>query len=123
MRAIKKAKRIIEKDPKTAKANNKIDAEFNALKNTMVVTTGDMYVGAAEPQLREKLSTIYASVAQQFDAPSPSQKDNIENVMDLYSKATTSLNALKGKYKTKLIDQGTKLGIPFQLKSFATVRS
>ncbi|GGD32041.1 WD40/YVTN/BNR-like repeat-containing protein [Flavobacterium orientale] len=111
-------KKIIEKDPKTAKANNKIDAEFNALKNTMVVTTGDMYVGAAEPQLREKLSTIYASVAQQFDAPSPSQKDNIENVMDLYSKATTSLNALKGKYKTKLIDQGTKLGIPFQLKSF-----
>ncbi|WP_291113900.1 WD40/YVTN/BNR-like repeat-containing protein [Flavobacterium sp. UBA6135] len=111
-------KKIIEKDPKTAKANNKIYAEFNALKNTMVVTTGDMYVGAAEPQLREKLSTIYASVAQQFDAPSPSQKDNIENVMDLYSKATTSLNALKGKYKTKLIDQGTKLGIPFQLKSF-----
>lgn len=111
-------KKIIEKDPKTAKANNKIDAEFNALKNTMVVTTGDMYVGAAEPQLREKLSTIYASVAQQFDAPSPSQKDNIENVMDLYSKATTSLTALKGKYKTKLIDQGAKLGIPFQLKSF-----
>jgi len=111
-------KKIIEKDPKTAKANNKIDAEFNALKNSMVVTTGDMYVGAAEPQLREKLSTIYASVAQQFDAPSPSQKDNIENVMDLYSKATTSLTALKGKYKTKLIDQGTKLGIPFQLKSF-----
>lgn len=111
-------KKIIEKDPKAAKANNKIDAEFNALKNTMVVTTGDMYVGAAEPQLREKLSTIYASVAQQFDAPSPSQKDNIENVMDLYSKATTGLTALKGKYKTKLIDQGAKLGIPFQLKSF-----
>lgn len=111
-------KKIIEKDPKTAKANNKIDAEFNALKNTMVVTTGDMYVGAAEPQLREKLSTIYASVAQQFDAPSPSQKDNIENVMDLYSKATTSLTTLKGKYKAKLIDQGAKLGIPLQLKSF-----
>ena len=104
-------KKIIEKDPKTAKANNKIDAEFNALKNTMVVTTGDMYVGAAEPQLREKLSTIYASVAQQFDAPSPSQKDNIENVMDLYSKATIISQLME-----VLTDKNVKEYLPEKLK-------
>lgn len=109
--------KIIEKNPKTQKANGKIDSEFNSLKNTMVVTTGDMYVGAAEPQLREKLSTIYATIAGQFDAPSPSQKANIENVMDLYKTAQTGFEALKAKYKNKLIEQATQQGIPFALKT------
>jgi hypothetical protein len=111
-------KKIIEGDPKTAKANNKIDAEFNALKNTMVVTTGDMYVGAAEPQLREKLTAIYSTVASQFDAPSPSQLANIESVMDSFNTTKSTFTNLKSKYKNKLIEQAAKLQIPFSLKSF-----
>ena len=111
-------KKIMEKDPKSAKTNGKIDSELNSLKNTMVVTTGDMYVGAAEPQLREKLSTIYATVASQFDAPSPSQISNIENVMDKFNTAASGFKDLKGKYKSKLMEQAAKLQIPFSLKSF-----
>jgi len=111
-------KKIMEKDPKSAKTNGKIDSELNSLKNTMVVTTGDMYVGAAEPQLREKLSTIYATVASQFDAPSPSQISNIENVMDKFNTAASGFKDLKGKYKSKLMEQAAKLEIPFTLKTF-----
>ncbi len=111
-------KKIMEKDSKSAKTNGKIDSELNSLKNTMVVTTGDMYVGAAEPQLREKLSTIYATVASQFDAPSPSQIANIENVMDKFNTAASGFKDLKGKYKSKLMEQAAKLQIPFSLKSF-----
>ena len=83
----------------------------------MVVTTGDMYVGAAAPELREKLSAIYATVAGQFDAPSPSQKANIENIMDSFKTAQTGFEGLKKKYKTTLIKQGTDLEIPFKLKT------
>jgi hypothetical protein len=111
-------KKIMEKDAKSVKSNGKIDSEFNSLKNTMVVTTGDMYVGAAEPQLREKLSTIYATVASQFDAPSPSQIANIDNVMDKFNTAKSGFNDLKSKYKNKLMEQAAKLQIPFSLKSF-----
>ncbi|MBA4155157.1 hypothetical protein [Flavobacterium sp.] len=111
-------KKIMEKDPKLTKTNGKIDSELNSLKNTMVVTTGDMYVGAAEPQLREKLSTIYATVASQFDAPSPSQVSNIENVMDKFNTAASGFKDLKGKYKSKLMEQAAKLEIPFSLKTF-----
>jgi hypothetical protein len=111
-------KKIMEKDPKSAKTNGKIDSELNSLKNTMVVTTGDMYVGAAEPQLREKLSAIYATVASQFDAPSPSQVSNIENVMDKFNTAASGFKDLKGKYKSKLMEQAAKLQIPFSLKTF-----
>jgi hypothetical protein len=32
----------------------------------MVVTTGDGYVASAEPQLREKVGELYASVAGNF---------------------------------------------------------
>jgi hypothetical protein len=110
--------KIIEKNPKVLKANGKIDSEFNSLKGTMVVTTGDMYVGAAAPELREKLSAIYATVASQFDAPSPSQKANIENIMDKFKTATIGFTELKSKYKNKLVDQAAKLEIPFSLKSF-----
>jgi len=110
--------KIIEKNPKALKANGKIDSEFNSLKGTMVVTTGDMYVGAAAPELREKLSAIYATVAGQFDAPSPSQKANIENIMDKFKTATIGFTELKSKYKNKLVDQAAKLEIPFSLKSF-----
>jgi photosystem II stability/assembly factor-like uncharacterized protein len=111
-------KKIMEKDPKSAKTNGKIDSELNSLKNTMVVTTGDMYVGAAEPQLREKLSAIYATVASQFDAPSPSQVSNIENVMDKFNTAASGFKDLNGKYKSKLMEQAAKLEIPFILKTF-----
>ena len=109
--------KIIEKNPKALKTNGKIDSELNSLKKTMVVTTGDMYVGAAAPELREKLSAIYATVAGQFDAPSPSQKANIENIMDSFKTAQTGFEGLKKKYKTTLIKQGTDLEIPFKLKT------
>ena len=111
-------KKIIEKDSKLAKSNGKIDSEFNSLKNTMVVTTGDMYVESAEPQLREKLTAIYAKVASQFDAPSPSQIENIENVMDKFNTAKSGFDNLKAKYKNKLLEQAAKNQIPFTLKSF-----
>lgn len=110
--------KIIEKSPKALKTNGKIDSELNSLKNTMVVTSGDNYVGAAEPQLREKLSAIYATIATQFDAPSPSQKANIENIIDQFNTAKSGFSDLKSKYKNKLVEQAEKLQIPFTLQSF-----
>jgi hypothetical protein len=111
-------KKIMEKNAKLTKSNGKIDSEFNSLKNTMVVTTGDMYVGAAAPQLREKLTAIYATVASQFDAPSPSQISNIENIMDIFNTAKSGFSDLKSKYKNKIVEQAAKLEIPFTLKTF-----
>jgi hypothetical protein len=105
------------KVPSIKKMNSKISSELNTLKNTMVVTSGDNYVGSAEKQLREKLGSIYSSVAGQFDAPSPSQKANIENVMELFNTAKTKFESLKSSYITKLTDITTKNGVAFKLKT------
>jgi hypothetical protein len=83
----------------------------------MVVTSGDNYVGSAEKQLREKLGAIYSSVAGQFDAPSPSQKANIENVMELFNNAKTKFESIKVNNYKKLNEAAIKNSISFKLKT------
>ncbi len=114
---LKIAALLSEKVPSTKKSNSKIITDFENLKNTMVITTGDNYVGSAEKQLREKLGAIYASIAGQFDAPSPSQKANIENVLELFTTAKTKLEKLKDVHLKKLKDTSNKNNIPFEIKS------
>jgi photosystem II stability/assembly factor-like uncharacterized protein len=109
---------VLAKDPSYKKTHSKLDEAFNKLKNTMVITTGDNYVGSAEKQLREKLGAIYSSVCSQYDAPSPAQKANIVQVMDLYSTAENSFKTLKGTYFGKLIEKGTALGLTPKVKTF-----
>jgi hypothetical protein len=65
-------------------ANNKsllkLNTELDALREKMVVTTGDNYVGTAEDRLREKLNDIYGTVASYYGAPSVTQLENIASL-------------------------------------------
>lgn len=109
---------ISAKDKGYTKTADKINAELNKLKNTMVITTGDNYVGSAEKQLREKLGLIYASVAGQYDAPSPSQKANIESVMETFNKAETEFRRLEKTHFSKILDKVKKINPEYKLKTF-----
>jgi hypothetical protein len=109
--------KILEKEPKN-KINQKFNTDANNLKNTLVVTTGDNYVDSSEPQLREKLSQIYSTIASQFDAPSPSQLENIENINVLFDKAKKSFEDLKAKSFNALIEQGKKQQFNSTIKTF-----
>lgn len=117
---LKTANELSTKIPETKKTNDKLISDFNSLKNTMVITTGDNYVGSAEKQLREKLGAIYASVASQYDAPSPSQKANIENVLELFNTAKNKLEKLKSKHVKKLKEVTQKNNISFEIKTMET---
>lgn len=109
---------IAAKDKSYSKTAVKINAELNKLKNTMVVTTGDNYVGAAEKQLREKLGAIYASVASQYDAPSPSQKANIESIMEIYNKAEVEFKRVEKTHFSKILEKAKKTNPDYKLKTF-----
>ena len=76
--------------------------DFQKQKEKMVITTGDNYVGSAEPQLREKLATLYASIASQFAAPTNSQMQNFETVKDLYDTSLKELEQLNSKNRKKI---------------------
>lgn len=109
---------ISAKDKSYSKTADKINAELNKLKFSMVITTGDNYVGSAEKQLREKLGAIYASVASQYDAPSPSQKANIESVMEMYNKAEAEFKKLEKTHFSKILEKAKKTNPEYKLKIF-----
>ncbi|NQW27808.1 MAG: hypothetical protein HQ474_07835 [Flammeovirgaceae bacterium] len=73
--------------------------ELNRLKETMVITTGDNYVGAAEPQLREKMTAIFQRIENNFGKPTPTELSNVSLISGQFGEAKTNFEAIKRKYR------------------------
>jgi len=78
---------VIEKNPGLKKKGTLAKGELQKLKETLVVTSGDNYVGVAEPQLREKIGKLYGVVTNNLDKPSSSQMQNFTLIENLVSEA------------------------------------
>ena len=87
----------------------KLAKGLNELKETLVVTTGDNYVGAAEPQLREKMADLYSKIAGSYDVPSGAELENLSIIEERFDQAKKSYQ--KMRKKAKFIDD-------LELKSF-----
>ena len=109
---------LVEKNKGFAKEGAKLKTAYEAQKFKMVVTTGDGYVGTAEPQLREKLGDLYQTVASGFNAPSSSQLDNLEAVKISFDEILAAHKVLKSKNDGNLTKLATTNTIPYILKSF-----
>jgi photosystem II stability/assembly factor-like uncharacterized protein len=94
------------------------DAELKALKESLVITTGDNYVGSAEPQLREKLADLYAKVAQGFTPPSKAELRNMTLLESEFEQAQGTFSKLQDKYLPKLVEIEQANGVSYRLKSF-----
>ena len=81
--------------------SKKAKASLQELKETLVITTGDNYVGAAEPQLREKMADLYSKVAGSYDKPSKSELETLQIIEDRFNKAKVDFAKLKKKAKVK----------------------
>ena len=108
---------LLEKDKGFAKDGAKMKEAYQKLKEKMVVTTGDNYVGSAEPMLREKMTELYANIVQGFNAPSVSQMDNLENIKFTFDDLQKQFEMLESKYKLNLKDKLSKNQLAFQLKT------
>lgn len=84
------------------KTNKKLFASFENLKKTLVVTTGDNYVGSAEPQLREKMSDLYSKIANSYDKPSNSELGYLKLIETRFEKAKVDFESLKKKAKANI---------------------
>lgn len=82
-----------------ADKNSKMVAKLNGLKETLVVTTGDNYVGTAEPQLREKMADLFSKVASSYDKPSMAELENIDAISERFQSAKDDFAKLKKKFK------------------------
>lgn len=79
--------------------NSKLSGKLNALKETMVITTGDNYVGAAEPQLRENMTRLFQRIENNYGAPTQNEMDNLQKIEERNIRVQGDLNNLKKKYK------------------------
>jgi len=83
-----------QKDKKTIE-------KLNALKETLVITTGDNYVGSAEPQLRERMADLYSKVASGYDKPTSAELQNLEVISSRFNDAKGAFLKIKNKYLKK----------------------
>ncbi|MBT8237306.1 MAG: hypothetical protein KJN65_01555 [Croceitalea sp.] len=104
---------VYEVDELIASADQNGDSKtmekLNALKETLVVTTGDNYVGAAEPQLREKMADLYSKLASSYDKPTNAELANLAVIAERFEAAKSDFDKIKSKYLKKQ---------PIELKSF-----
>ena len=87
--------------------NKKVNGQLNELKETLVITTGDNYVGLSEPQLREKMADLYSKVAGGYDRPSTSELENLKMIEDRFEQAKADFDKLKKKAKVKELELQT----------------
>ena len=98
---ITSGEKAIEANPKAKKVSQPLIDELNALKETLVITSGDNYVDSAPPQLREKLAGLYSDVAANFEAPSQAQLENYKLLSDRFNKAKADLEKITSKRLAK----------------------
>ncbi|MCF6347824.1 MAG: hypothetical protein L3J20_05945 [Flavobacteriaceae bacterium] len=85
---------ILEKAQK-----KKTISALTKLKESLVITTGDNYVGSAEPQLREKMSSLYSKIAGSYDKPSAAELENLSIIEERFTKAKKDYTRIKKKVK------------------------
>ena len=97
------------------KTVTKLGAELDALRAKLVVTTGDNYVGAAEPELREKLNDIYGTINSYSGAPSSTQLENIATLRSQFTTAKAEWDKLQSssiKAFAKLLEKNQTVELP-----------
>ena len=77
----------------------KLIKKLTQLKKSLVITTGDNYVGSAEPQLREKMSDLYSKIATSYDKPSNAELESLSLIDERFMAAKKEYAKIKKKVK------------------------
>ena len=85
--------------------NESTISELNELKKSLVITTGDNYVGAAKKQLREKMSDLYSKVASSYDKPSANELENLALIENEMKSANKRYSKILKKVNSTLIPE------------------
>ena len=85
--------------------NESTISELNELKKSLVITTGDNYVGAAKKQLREKMSDLYSKVASSYDKPSANELENLALIESEMKSANKRYSKILKKVSSSLIPE------------------
>jgi ATP/maltotriose-dependent transcriptional regulator MalT len=115
--SIQKAEQALASDASSKKLAQPVIDELQTLKETLVITEGNNYVDSAEPQLREKLATLYSKVASAFDKPGASELANMKLLKGKYEEAVSQFEEVEKKRISKLnkyLEKNGKARIEFK---------
>jgi hypothetical protein len=103
-----------------AKVATPFIGDLTTLKEKLVVTKGDNYVGAAEPQLREKMAELYSKVADSYYKPNQAELSNLEAIESRFTESKAEFKKIKDKNLPKINSFKSKDGAlqPLILKTF-----
>ena len=108
-----KAKEIMEEEPKANKKVSQVYTALNELLKELVITTGDNYVAAAKPELREKMGDLYSNIAETYDKVSGASKDNFELISEEFVTAKSKFKEIQNKeikkFNSYLVKSGKEL--------------
>jgi photosystem II stability/assembly factor-like uncharacterized protein len=110
-----KVEEFKKKNSAPNKTIDKLSTELDALRDKLVVTKGDNYVGAGEPQLREKLNDIYGTISSYYGAPSSTQLENIASLKKQFENTKSEFEKIKsGNLKSfeKILEKNTTVQKP-----------
>lgn len=85
--------------------------ELETLKKTLVITTGDNYVGQAENELREDMGELFSTIGGYEGAPSPSHMENLKKIEAEMQTARGTFEKIKGKSLKKFLAASEKLEV------------
>ncbi|MBU8891481.1 MAG: hypothetical protein KOO66_01795 [Bacteroidales bacterium] len=104
---------------KSSKVAKSLTSELTELKKTLVITTGDNYVQAADPELREKIGNLYSVVVGNSGKPSNTHYKNFKMHNSAFEAAIVKYDVLKKKQFSKIEKFVEKNELPsVTMKSF-----
>jgi len=87
--------------------DDQVSSKLSELKKSLVITTGDNYVGAAKKQLREKMADLYSKVASSYDKPSANELDNLALIEEEMKSANKRYSKIIKKINPELMPEKT----------------
>ncbi len=115
----KAADEYLKTNPKAGSHADVVSKALDKIREACVVTKGDNYVGAGEPQIREKVGNIYSAIGSYYGAPSSSQLDNVQSLRDKFKEQVIAFEKLATgeikKFEADLVKK--KIALPV-VKSF-----
>ena len=88
-------KDFLSKNSAPNKVAQALSKEIDDLRDKLVITKGDNYVGAGEPKLREQLGDIYSTIGSYYGAPSSTQMENIQMLLTTFNQAKQQFEKMK----------------------------
>ncbi len=104
---------------KTKKSADALVSELTKLKKTLVVTTGDMYVQSADPELKERICILYNLVTGNTAKPSNTHLNNYMIHKKEYEAAVEKFESIQKNQFAKIEKYAEKNSLtPISLKNY-----